>query len=275
MIYKITFLLFFLTLGNMKYGTAQTAKLFLVAGQSNCVGMGDAPLSVVCDSSSAFEYKASQNRLTPLKDPVGENYLSFQQASTGSAWPSFAYNYHLLTNDTIIIVPAARGGSSCNKKAEIPHDGTWDSSGDILLFPNAVTKTKMAEQKTGLPLSGIIWIQGERDANAINSKQLTEEEFKKSMQNLISRFRNELGASVPFYIVQTGVYVHHPVEGFNIVRKVQQWLADNIQDVFLAYGDANKFPERDWMKDEIHYKQAAYNEIGKKVAAFVADKEKQ
>jgi hypothetical protein len=62
MIYKITYLLFFLTLGNMKYGTAQTAKLFLVAGQSNCVGMGDAPLSVVCDSSSAFEYKASQNR---------------------------------------------------------------------------------------------------------------------------------------------------------------------------------------------------------------------
>lgn len=259
----------------MKYGTAQTSKLFLVAGQSNCVGMGDAPLSVICDSCSAFEYKASKNSLMPLKDPVGENYLSFQQASTGSAWPSFAYNYHLLTNDTIIIVPAARGGSSCNRKAEIPHDGTWDTSGDILLFPNAVTKTKMAEQKTGLPLSGIIWIQGERDANAINSKQLTEEEFKKSMKDLISRFRNELGVSVPFYIVQTGVYVHHPVKGFDVVRKVQQWLADNIQDVFLAYGDANKFPQRDWMKDEIHYKQAAYNEIGKKVAAFVADKEKQ
>ena len=74
---------------------------------------------------------------------------------------------------------------------------------------------------------------------------------------------------------EDNIYVHHPVEGFNIVRKVQQWLADNIQDVFLAYGDANKFPEQDWMKDEIHYKQAAYNEIGKKVAAFVADKEKQ
>jgi hypothetical protein len=259
----------------MKYGTAQTRRLFLVAGQSNCVGMGDSSLSVICDSSSAFEYKASQNSLALLKDPVGENYLSFQQASTGSAWPSFAYNYHLLTNDIIVIVPAARGGSSCNKKAEIPNDGTWDTSGNILLFPNAVTKTKMAEQKTGLPLSGIIWIQGERDANAINSKQLTEEEFKKSMQALISRFRNALGASVPFYMVQTGVYVHHPVEGFNVVRKVQQWLADNIPSVFIAYFDANKFPEWGWMKDEIHYKQAAYNEIGKQVAAFIVNKAKQ
>ena len=275
MIHKITYLLVFIMLGNIKYANAQARKLFLVAGQSNCVGMGDSSLSVACDSSWAFEYKASQNNLVPLKDPVGENYLSFQQASTGSAWPSFAYNYHLLSNDTIIIVPAARGGSSCNKKAEIPHDGTWDTSGDILLFPNSVTKTKMAQRKTGLPLSGIIWIQGERDANAINSKQLTEEEFKKSMQDLISRFRNELGAVVPFYIVQTGLYVHHPVEGFNIVRKVQQWLADNIPDVFLAYSDANKFPERGWMKDEIHYKQAAYNEIGKKVAAFILGKEKQ
>jgi hypothetical protein len=259
----------------MKYGTAQTTKLFLVAGQSNCVGMGDAPLSMVCDSSTAFEYKASQNSLTLLKDPVGENYFSFQQASTGCAWPSFAYHYHLLTNDTVVIVPAARGGSSCNKKAEIPHDGTWDTSGDILLFPNAVTKTKMAQQKTELPLSGIIWIQGERDANAINSKQLTEEEFKKSMQDLISRFRDALGASIPFYIVQTGVYVHHPVEGFNIVRKVQRWLADNIPHVFIAYSDANQFPEKDWMKDEIHYKQEAYNEIGKQVAVFIVSKAKK
>jgi len=259
----------------MKYGTAQTTKLFVVAGQSNCVGMGDASLSVVCDSSSAFEYKASQNSSTPLKDPVGENYLSFQQASTGSAWPSFAYYYHLLTNDTIIIVPAARGGSSCNNKAEIPNCGTWDTSGDILLFPNAVTKTKMAEQKTELPLSGIIWIQGERDANAINSKQLTEEEFKKSMKDLISRFRDALGASVPFYIVQTGVYVHHPVAGFNIVRKVQQWLANNVSNVYLVYEDANTFPERGLMKDEIHYKQEAYNEIGKQVATFIAGKRKQ
>lgn len=275
MIHKITYLLLILMLGNMKYGTAQTSKLFLVAGQSNCVGMGDASLSVVCDTSWAFEYKASHNSLAPLKDPVGENYFSFQQASTGSAWPSFAYNYHRLTSDTIVLVPAARGGSSCNKKAEIPNDGTWDTSGKILLFPDAVTKTKMAEQKTGLSLSGIIWIQGERDANAINSRQLTEDEFKKSMEDLISRFRDKLGASVPFYIVQTGVYVHHPVEGFNTVRKVQQWLADNMPQVFIAYGDANKFPGQDWMKDEIHYKQAAYNEIGKQVAAFIAGKAKK
>ena len=55
--------------------------------------------------------------------------------------------------------------------------GTWDTSGK--LFALAVEKTKMAEAKSGTPLSGIIWIQGERDANAILAKQLTKIEYEK------------------------------------------------------------------------------------------------
>lgn len=249
---------------------AQHAQLFLVAGQSNCVGKGNASLSVSCDSIPAYEYHADGDEIVSLKDPTGENYLGFQQARTGSAWPAFARQYHHLTGDAVFITQAGRDGSSCNRKAELPGDGTWDRQGNRLLFHHAVMKTKMAEQKTGIQLSGIIWIQGERDANAINSHQLTKKEYENTLEDLISRFHNALGESVPFYIVQTGAYVGHPLRGYKIVRKVQQQVAKKRNSVFLAYTKTRKFPALNWMRDDgIHYIQPAYNDLGKALASYI------
>ena len=247
-------------------------RLILVAGQSNCVGKGDATLSSVVMPGTALEYNYTDDRLHPLMDPVGEEALNFQQATSGSAWPAFAQTFNRLTGDTVIIVAAARGGSSNHGKAELKGMGTWAPTGQMALFEGAVTKIKAAMKKTGLPLSAIIWVQGERDANAINSQQLSPEEYENSLCGLIQRFRSTLRESTPFFIVKTGYYRHHLQEGFDQVRATQAAVAQRMDQVHIAFEEAYTFPDRHWMVDDIHYNQQALNELGSVVAAHMIDK---
>ncbi|SHM73951.1 protein of unknown function [Chitinophaga jiangningensis] len=246
--------------------TAQCS-IFLAAGQSNAVGKGDSSSSVHPAPATAFEYKWQHNTLVPLEDPAGEDYEHLQQATTGSMWPAFADAYHQRTGDTVIIVPAARGGASCHQKARLGDMDTWDTSGN--LFTAAVAKAKAAAALSQGTLKGIIWLQGERDANAINSGVLQPDEYKAALINLIRRFRHALGTQVPFYIVQTGNYKGHPETGFNEVRKIQAELAGAMPQVFIVYRDTPQFPGKHWMTDDIHYNQNGLNHIGTTVAAAV------
>lgn len=253
---------------------AQNKVLFLVAGQSNAVGQGNKDSSVSCSTHTAFEYRMNDDSILPLQDPVGEDWLYFQQANTGSFIPAFAKQYHGETGKQVVIVSAARGGSSCHTNAELDNYGTWAAKGNMQLFENALIKTKQVMQYTGLPLSGVVWCQGERDANAINTGQLTTTEYETALIDLIGRFRKALGETLPFYIIQTGFYKNHDRNGFNEVRKVQQLVAEHLSNTFLVYKNTAEFEKLGWMKDEIHYSQQGLNDIGEKMASFIASIEK-
>lgn len=243
----------------------QAAKyLFLVAGQSNAVGKGDASLSPALMPGTAYEYVYQVDSLRPLIDPVGANELDFESAAAGSAWPAFARTFHQLTGDTIVLVPAARGGSSCNEKAELDSYGTWASSGK--LFKNALRKVSAAMKKTGLPLSGIIWLQGERDANAINNGQLSQSAYEQSLKELIGRFRAALHANTPIFIVKTGYYKDHPTMGFDQVRASQGNIAKQMDAVHIVFEGANLFINSGFMMDEIHYNQGGLDKVGDSLA---------
>ena len=254
---------------------AQRTKLFVAAGQSNAVGMGDSALSKAYTTSKTFEYRFTRDSLVKLVDPVGFSELHFEKANTGSIWPAFASAYSSATGDKVIIVQGARGGSSCSKKAELSNYGTWDTTGNLLLFDNAILKIKAAERKAGVKLSGIIWSQGERDANAINAQQLSQEEYRLTLTMLINRFRKALGVQVKFYIIQTGFYIHHPQDGFDKVRAAQEAIAGQIKDVYIVYNQTGGFANKAWMKDDIHYNQAALNDIGKTIAQKIRLAEKK
>ncbi|MFT3936196.1 MAG: sialate O-acetylesterase [Chitinophagaceae bacterium] len=254
---------------------AQQRKLFVAAGQSNAVGMGDSALSKVYASSKLFEYRFSGDSLKVLTDPVGYSELHFEKANSGSMWPAFASEYSSLSKRDVIIVQAARGGSSCSNKAELSNYGTWDTTGNLPLFDSAIIKIKAAERKTGVKASGIIWSQGERDANAINTQQLTGEEYIFCMKKLINRFRKALGKNLSFYIVQTGFYLHHPQAGFDRVRAAQVLIAKEMKAVYIVYDQTGSFSDKGWMKDEIHYSQPALNNIGETIAKQILQKEKK
>ena len=249
---------------------AQKPELFLLAGQSNAVGQGDSLKSPVCNPNTAFDFDASENRFVPLKDPAGKSWKLFQRALTGSIAPAFAKRLNELSNRSVYMVTAARGGASCHRKAEMADFGTWDSCGK--LFGLAVEKTKMAETKVGVSLSGIIWIQGERDANAILAGQLSKEEYRQALVNIIQRFRKEFGKKLPFYIIQTAYQQDKAPAGCQAVRDVQAEVVHTIKRVYIAYDKTGEFKKRGWFKDIVHYNQEALNDIGVKTAEFVYSK---
>lgn len=245
--------------------------LFLIAGQSNGVGKGDATLAPVIPEGIAYEYVFNQQRLNPVMDPVGVNELSFEAAASGSAWPAFAKRYYELTGDTVILVAAARGGSSCHPLAELANYGTWASNGK--LFGDAVLKTKAAMRQTGLPLSGIIWVQGERDANAINDGQINQRDYQESLRDLILRFRSAFGEEIPVFISKTGYYREHEQTGFKQVQRAQEAIVKTMDRVVMAFEDAPSFPLQGKMRDDIHYNQVGLNEMGaciaEKIVAYI------
>jgi hypothetical protein len=249
--------------------------IFLVAGQSNAVGQGNQDSSIIDTSGNTFEYSIIENKLNTLQDPAGENWKNFERARTGSFLPSFATTYSKHSRKKLVVVAAARGGSSCHEKAELGNMGTWSDSGRMKLFEDAVEKTKKAIALTHFRLGGIIWCQGERDANAINSKQLTGEEYYRSLTNLTTRFRKSFGSDIPFYIIQTGFYQNHEREGFDIVRKMQEKAAEYLPATFVIYKKAGDFEQLGWMKDEIHYSQQGLNDIGEKTAMNITKIERK
>ena len=261
--------------------SAQNGKLFLVAGQSNAVGQGDVLLSVVCNPGTAFEYNALTNSLQHLQDPMGQNANNLQPAASGSIGPAFAKTLNTLINKPIYMVSAARGGSSNGVKAELSNYGTWDETGSLLLFGSAVDKVKRAIQATKLALSGVIWMQGERDANAIRTGNQTEAEYQAALEKIITRFRTEFGPRLPFYIVLTGLQgvvtngtpVATETASNYAVRRIQKALAAKLPNVFVSFSSADTFFDKGWMKPEavtVHYTQPAYNQIGDSVARFVS-----
>jgi len=250
--------------------TGQERTLWLIAGQSNAVGQGDSAMSAKCGNDTAWEYILTSDALRPLADPVGVRELNFERANSGSIAPAFA-SAMTARGQSVVIVSAARGGSSCHEKAELNNYGTWDTSGHLLLFDDAVRKVKAAQKHTTLDLSGIIWLQGERDANAINDKKLTAPEYEASLKALIARFRSALGKKIPFYIVQTGYFAGHPREGFDAVRRAQQNIANRDKRTEVVYTETNLFETKGWMKDQIHYNQLGLNHIGAAVADAISN----
>lgn len=248
---------------------AQQKVLFLIAGQSNAVGVGDSAESARCIPGTAFEYRFSNDTLLHLQDPVGANELKFGAATTGSIGPAFAKKYAELTKKQVVIVSAARSGASCHQKAELDNYGTWDGAGRIRLFEDAVLKTQRAVEKAGVKLSGIIWLQGERDANAINAQVLTVQEYEAALKNVIKRFRAKFGRKVGFYIVMTGYYTGHPESGFDQVRLVQKNVAGREKNTHIIYENTHLFKEQGRLHDAIHYNQAALNDIGKTAATYI------
>jgi len=266
---KITYCFFIFMLLHQSLN-AQKGQLYLLAGQSNAVGPGDSTKSLKCLPNTAFEFDAAANAFIQLKDPAGKAWKLFQRAGTGSVAPAFAKRLNGLIGQTVYMVTAARGGSSCHRKAEMDKYDTWDTSGNLLAM--AVEKTKMAETKVGLTLSGILWMQGERDANAILAGQLTGAEYQMALENLILHFRKEFGKKLPFYIVQTAYQQDKTPTGCEAVRNAQVSVSKKMKRVYIAYGETGEFAKRKWFKDIVHYNQEALNDIGTKTAEFVYSK---
>ena len=296
---------------------AQTKKLFALAGQSNAAGMGNTDpnsplLSVGGANGTCMEYLFDTDEAVLRNfDPTGENIsvgnripnYYFIKSQTVSAWPAFAKKYLELwkqrtnVNSSVYLVQTAKGGSGCHPSSFSGTDysyNTW-SQGDLLFF-KSVEKINAAIKKTCVPLTGIIWLQGETDAAAIRRNDITKEDYKQALIDLIARYRQTYGSSLKFFIIKTALsYLQksncvdpcaynsanyafccpasNTNSGFDQVRQAQEEVAASDPNTFIVYDHPGatstvvpNSSQLGYYKDGLHYIKTVYDSVGTNVA---------
>ena len=235
-------------------GPAAPIDVFLVAGQSNASGIpGSAEGSPKVPHGEVLQYY--KGRISDGNDPVGD-------ARPGSAWPAFGVAYHAQTGRRVLIVPAAAPATSLRPESDFYKLGHWDRSGK--LFDAAVRQADAALAAAGpnARFAGVLWDQGEADAQGIGRGFETTAQYENELRTLIARFRAHFGAHTPFYIFQTGEGT--PARGFAEVRAAQVRVSHTTPAAPVVFTEAASYFRRGLMaKDGIHYSQAGYNLMGR------------
>jgi hypothetical protein len=238
--------------------------VFLIAGQSNAKGRAtDAPSPTITGNSIL---QVNNGVISLANDPVG---VGSSQAVNYSAWPQFGITYNQLTGRNIAFTPSAVSGTSQVAAADIGN-GNWSPTGGLYnLSISRVTSTINALKQAGYTpiFKGILWLQGETDADGINNSTIIQADYSTGLQQMIANYRSVYGSTMPFYIIRIGTRVGSSDVGYSQVRDTQVTIAEADPYTKVIYYGAVDFPARNLMGDQYHYKVAAYNEIGR-IGAF-------
>ena len=235
--------------------------VFIIAGQSKAVGQGDKAKSPKVLSGKILQIY--NGVISDANDPVGN-------AQTGSAWPAFGNEYYALTSRAVAFVPTAVGGTGLSAYADIG-TGHWSGHtffGQIDLLGDSIAAAQSAlsllTQVGYMPeLKGVLWCQGANEAMGISKGgKLTGNGFAQMLINVITRYRHNLGAELPFYIFKTGTDTNFDDAGFAVIRAAQDHVAATTQHTKIIFGGAVTFAARGMLSDSVHYSQDAYNEMG-------------
>lgn len=247
--------------------------LFAVGGQSNAVGRGDSTGSPDPSAGNAVEYRNDTDDIQdPLNDPVDGNG---DAAYTGSAWPAFAVEYYNRLSRPLAIIGAAKGGAAQDASAD-NGNGNWDDAGsldnDLITFVNNAINRIEANGDTAT-FRGILWHQGERDAQEIDSGGISKADYKTALEDMIARFRAEFGTDMPFWLFELGHETSAgsgDTGGYQAVRAAQQEVSLAQNQTYIVSDKQKDFPEDGLMSDSIHYNQTGYNKMGSVGALNVA-----
>lgn len=253
--------------------------LILFAGQSNMAGRGTAEEAPRCEAYMGQEFRAVSDtgRLYPIEEPFGKRENNPQgmddgERKTGSLVSAFVREYYERTGHTVIAVSASKGGSSSKQWAA----GYVRDAAERLRRARAYLDKKQIQ----VAHTYVLWSQGETDGDHGVSAGQYRENFR-----LIWETLKEAGAESCF-LIQTGHfnYVEYPqcedgVSGREIdgryaeIRRAQEDMCSHGKDAVPGVYLAARFGEYlHLMKDRFHYKQQAYNEVGRTAAANMAER---
>lgn len=240
--------------------------VFLIAGQSNARGKGEAADAPAVPDGVAYEWTGEG--LAHLEDPIGDDHSPGDPF--GSAWPAFATTYHESTGRESTYVPAAVGGTALLAAVDGPASNHWDVTAESPLLRRAVQRTwdclshLRATGDSDPVFRGVLWSQGEKDAQAIDDGTVGAPDYRSGLRELVRAFRREFDRpDLPVFVFQTGHAASGDTPGFEAVRGGQADLAAGDDAVHLVFDGTATFPDRGLMRDEFHYTQAGYNEMGR------------
>jgi Carbohydrate esterase, sialic acid-specific acetylesterase len=247
--------------------------VFLIAGQSNALGMGVAAQSPAVAPGQVLQ--VCGGTISDANDPVGSE-------GTGSAWPMFGIYYSSVTGRKVAFIPAAVGDSDQCAQTDLSTHSNWDASGS--LWAASVTALNdglkiLTDADHAPSFCGVLWSQGENDGMGIHVGNITAEDYVRCLRAMIARYRNaRIGGTIypkmPFYISQTGAdyYVDNGVNPcYGQIRAAQAAVAANDPYTIIGFADAHLFPTQGLMSPDsqgatLNYTQAGYNIMGLSMA---------
>ncbi len=222
--------------------------IFLLVGQSNMAGRGTVETADRTPVARVWMLDRNE-QWVPAVEPV-----HFDKPVAGVG-PGRAFGAAVAAHDRRLqvgLVPAAVGGSSI--VAWEP--GAADAATRTHPYDDALRRARVALQRG--ELAGILWHQGESDANAARAP-----EYEARLRALVRRFRADLNApDVPFVVGELGHFPERPWD---------QWRAhvDSVHRALprleprVAYVSAEGLGHRG---DTLHFSSAAARALGRRYA---------
>jgi hypothetical protein len=238
--------------------------LWLLCGQSNMKGRGFMPEDPKNDPRIVMMHKMDdQWYLARHPLHLTGDAKTFQGNDNAGVGPGLAFAEVLAEQDktaAIGLVPCAVGGSTIK---------LWLKGAK--LYEDALRRAKLALQTTTpvkARLRGILWLQGEANANAEELPMHTER-----LRIMIEAFRTDLEQpDLPFIACTIGEMQPEPrLSDLKSMNDIQLALPKTVPHT--ACVDARDLKTH--IGDSVHFDTAAQNEIGKRFAAKLAEMQKK
>jgi len=250
--------------------------LWVLAGQSNMEGVGnlvdvETPHPLVHSFQSREQWALAEEPLHWLNEsprPIHHTIWGMtlpeiipprdpnrkQGAGLGL---TFAKTLSDQTGVPIGLIPAAHGGTSMQQ---------WEPSRRDMGGDSLYGATLERIRANGGKVTGILWYQGESDANPNDAAV-----YEQRMTELVQAFRTDLGQpDLPFYYVQLGVFANDPstdgINGWNSIRESQRVFQGALPN--LAVVSAIDLG----LDDAIHIDTAGLKTLGRRFTAVAQGK---
>jgi hypothetical protein len=226
------------------------AQIYLLVGQSNMAGRGK--VEEIDSTTHPRILMLNKNEAwVPAKEP-----LAFDKPAVVGVGPGYAFAREIANADQsssyICLVPSAVGGS----RIDVWKPGAYDSATKTHPYDDAIRRAKTA-LRSG-ELKGIIWHQGESDANPALSAS-----YENKLRELIQRFRTDLDApSVPFILGEIGDFKPGENKEIPVINSIIRTVARSTKNAGLAAGNGLTHKG-----DFTHFDAASARELGKRYAA--------
>ena len=233
--------------------------LWLLCGQSNMKGRGFMPEEPKNDPRIVMMHKMDdQWYLARHPLHLTGDAKTFQGHDNAGVGPGLAFAEVLAAQDKTVaigLVPCAVGGSSIK---------LWQKGAK--LYDEALRRAKLALQTTApvkARLRGILWLQGEANANAQDRPQ-----YAQQLRSMIEAFRTDLAMpELPFIACTIGEM--QPEPRLTDLKEMNEILLALPKSVpHTACVDARDLKTH--IGDNVHFDTAAQNEIGRRFAKEAA-----
>ncbi len=222
--------------GRSPVGRLRPIWVFVLAGQSNMVGRGFPLGSGEASDPRLLLWRAGQWQTA--SDPLGPP--DHPKSGVG---PGMTFGLKLLERNPRVrigLVMCAQGAT-----------GIAEWQPDRALYERSVARA----EATGDRVAGILFMQGERDAESLVAASGWGAGFRRTFD----AFRRDLGATVPLVLAQLGSLPPERAPGQQIVRDQQAALAAELPDVGLVH-------TLDLPTDGLHFTVEGYRQLGARLA---------